>query len=152
MGFLSMGEILTVQAMLKGDALCSSKIFAYYGGNDKESGQPLIKGRTYWHPINHLNRIRLKIHILYEVTKDIKMVKETLLISQIRLICRELFYALNESLKTFIEGLIVIYHIKKLSKSPKFWITLLTIIVYHFTKTESRKKFFNFLKNYFTTT
>jgi len=71
-GFLFMQEALIAQALISGDVLCTSKIFAYIGEVQHKSNQPLFKGVKYYHPLQRLLQIKYKIEIIYDITKGLK--------------------------------------------------------------------------------
>jgi len=150
-GFLFMQQALIAQALIAGDTLSSSKIFAHFGKVQYKSDQPLFKGRQFYHPLHRLIQNRYGIQIIYDITKEIKIsrkFKKFLLnrhknkIYNLLLLLlftkntrnfpflssdfefKEIFFyliPLIRSLKSFIEGLSIVFTIKK-AKSPFFWI------------------------------
>ncbi len=154
-GFLFMQQALIAQALIKGDTLSTSKIFAHFGEVQYKSDQPLFKGKSYYHPIYGLLRNRYKVQIIYDITKEIensRKLKKFLLnklkdeISDLllMLLCtkntknfiflssdfkfQDIFFNLIahlRSLKSFIEGLSIVFTIKR-AKSPFFWFYLIT--------------------------
>lgn len=133
-GCLIIQQILEAQAMLKGDSLHTSMIFAYVGEIDYESDQPLFKGRGYWHPVGALNIVKYKIQMIYDFfgTKNNQKIRDFLLERQIRIIYSRLYKAIFQesfnilnSLRALVEGLSIVISMKKISKSPKFWINFI---------------------------
>lgn len=141
-GFLYMQQVLIAQALIAGDTLCTSKIFCYVGVNNtmEKSGHLLYKGRMYSDPLYRLYQVKFRVQLIYETTNGIKNIRKILLKRQKRLIFSSLYVLFSKSItnfykiKFFFEGLDMIIKIKKISKSPKFWINLLLIILYGFLK------------------
>ncbi len=132
-GFLWIHYALVAQALIAGNTLCSSKIFAYMCSSMEESDQPLIKGRKYWHPIGVLNRIKYQFEILYDITKEVEKKRKIrkIIRSKLRhLIFGCLFSTLLsestifKSLRAFLDGLSIIITIKQILKLPSFWINI----------------------------
>jgi len=146
-GFLFMQQVLIAQALISGDTLCTSKIFAYFGNVQYESNQTLLKGKMWYHPLHELYQVKFRIQIIYDITKGMKDIrkilldkqKESIYINLIKLLFtkntknfayfsadfqfREIFFnliPLIRSFKIFLEGLSIVFTMKK-SKSLRFW-------------------------------
>lgn len=124
-GCLYMQAFLEAQAMIKGDTICTSKIMTYMGEIEYKSDQPLIKNKSYWHPIRRLLLWKYRIQIIYEITKRLKNCRKIRKI----LLNREKPRILNFLNKTyyfkdFITALSIILTMK-ISKWPGFWIYLI---------------------------
>ncbi len=145
-GFLYLQEALVAQAMIAGNTLCTSKIFAYIGEHEYKSEQPLFKGKPYGHPLSRLNQTKFKIKIIYDVTKKMKNIRNDLLNEQKRHIYYTLNYTLTKSLKDFLEMFNIVINIKEISKSPRFWLNLIYSIFSRFFK---YSKFYNLCYHFF---
>ncbi len=149
-GFLFIQQALIAQALIAGDTLSSSKIFSYFGEHQYKSDQPSFKEKIYYHPLPGLLQNKYKIQIIYDVViKEIKSrkLKKFILNKQKNDIytyllmlltsknTRNFFFLssdfkfqetffnlipLVKSLKSFIEGLGIVFTIKG-AKSPFFW-------------------------------
>ena len=149
-GFLFMQQALIAQALIAGDSLSSSKIFAYFGKTQYNSDQPLFKGKPFYFAIGSILNTKYKIQIIHDITKEIKKSrklkkflinrqKDDIYIYLLRLLTskntRNFFFIssdfefkemflniipLLKSLKSFIEGLSIALTIKG-AKSPFFW-------------------------------
>ena len=69
LGITAMHLIFIGQALIAGDTLSTSKVFASFGSKQFESRQDLFKGKTWWHPLNILNQSRHRINLIYELLK-----------------------------------------------------------------------------------
>ncbi len=149
-GFLFMQQALIAQALIAGDTLSSSKIFAYFGKTQYDSDQPLNKGKPFYFPIGAILNSKYKIQIIHDITKEMKKSRKLKkfilnkqkndLYSYLLLLLtskntknffflssdfkfQEIFFnliPLVKSLKSFIEGLSIVFTIKG-AKSPFFW-------------------------------
>jgi len=150
-GFLYLQQVLIAQALITGDTLCSSKCFTYLGKIPYKSGQPLLKGKTYWHALSRLYQNKFKIQIIFDVTKSMKNTRKLLLNKQKRIIYSRLFYLLFRSLRNFyeindfLEGLKIVISIKEISKSPRFWINFILRCFFELLK---RSRFNKYLLQY----
>lgn len=139
-GFYWMQQVLIGQALLAGDTLCTSKTFAHIGEVNYNSDLPLIRGKSWEHIVSNIYQIRIRIQIIYDLTKENRKIRKILLNRQIGYLSdyffRILYYrgklfSFMESLNYFIEGIAIILP-TKLSKFPRFWINLLIgmLIIY----------------------
>jgi len=146
-GFLFMQQVLIAQALISGDTLCTSKIFAYFGNVQYESNQTLFKGKMWYHPLHALYQAKFRIKIIYDITKEMKNVrnqlldkhKESIYINLIKLLftkntrnfayfsadfqLKEVFFnllPLLKSFKDFFKGLSIVLTMKR-AKTPGFW-------------------------------
>jgi len=146
-GFLFMQQVLIAQALIAGDTLCTSKIFAYFGKVQYETSQPLFEGKKWYHPIYKLLQTKFRIQIIYDIIKGDKKYRKTFLEQQkqyflenlITLLftkntrnfaylsadfqLKEVFFnllPLLKSFKDFIKGLSIVLTMKR-AKSPLFW-------------------------------
>lgn len=141
-GFLYMQQVLIAQALIAGDTLCTSKIFAYVGKYNTlaQSDQPLYKGKMYNDPVYRLYVAKFRVQLIYEITNGMKKIRKRFLNTQKRIIYSRFFNLISKSLhnfhetKSLLEGLAIIMSIKKISKSPRFWINLILKIFYQFFK------------------
>lgn len=133
-GCLYMQQMLIAQAILAGDTLCTTKIFAHIGRIEYKSGQPLIKGNLFDKPLGRLNRIKYRIKLINDVSGKDRKIQKVLLKPQIRSIYILLKQLKSESIKSLIEGLSLITQFKKISKSPRFWLNL---IIYIYSKKDN---------------
>jgi len=138
--------IFQAQAMLKGDTVCSSKIFCYQGKEhnlsyDKDEKQKSsIIGNPIANPYHYLSRVhQLKelIKLVYEVTDDIKT--RHILFNKLRnRIAVQLAASLFISLNQFKDFISKVSQIREVWFSPYFWIFLLKHItikaVYNITR------------------
>ena len=154
-GFLFMQQVLIAQALIAGDTLCTSKIFAYFGNIQYETSQPLFEGKKWYHPINKLLQIKFRIQIIYDIIAGIKKCRKILLEQQKQYILenlitllftkntknfaylsadfqlKEVFFnllPLLKSFKDFIKGLCIVLTMKR-AKSPGFWIYFIKKII-----------------------
>lgn len=141
-GFLYMQQVLIAQALIAGDTLCTSKIFAYVGKYNtlERSNQPLYKGKMYGDPIHRLYQEKFRVQLVYEITTGIKSIRKILLKRREQIIYSRLYYLISRSLSNpfriiiFLEGLALVINMKKISKSLRFWIGFLLKIFYEFLK------------------
>ncbi|MCK4238857.1 MAG: glycosyltransferase [Candidatus Lokiarchaeota archaeon] len=146
-GFLFMQQVLIAQALIAGDTLCTSKIFAYFGNVQYETSQPLFEGKKWYHPINKLLQIKFRIQIIYDIITGNKKNRKTSLEQQKQYILeniitllftrntrnfaylsadfqlKEVFFnllPLLKSFKDFIKGLSIVLTMKR-AKTPGFW-------------------------------
>lgn len=125
-GFLYIQLVLIAQALVAGDALCTSKIMAYIGENLYESDQPLYSGKDYDDPLSRLQQLKYKIQIVYDITRGMnyeQLIRTQLLARPKSKIIKNLTLLTN-SIKDFMHGIKLICR-TKLSKSPSFWIYVL---------------------------
>jgi len=141
-GFLYIQEVLVAQAIIAGNTLRSSKVFAHCLSDAEGSDQVLVKGRKHWHPVGKLNVIKFKIRVLYDITKKIKDGKKIrdIILYDLK---KKLYDCLYTSLvddsykylinpKGFLDGISIIITMKELARSPKFWLNLIIEIFLRF--------------------
>lgn len=128
-----MQQALIAQALVAGDTILTSKIFAYIGEIEYQSQQPLYSGKDYDDPLSRLQQLKYKIQIVYDITKGMnyeQLIRTQLLARPKSKIIKNLTLLTN-SIKDFMHGIKLISRIK-LSKSPSFWIYVLFNIVLSF--------------------
>ncbi len=142
-GITAMHLIFIGQALIAGDTLSTSKVFASFGYEQFDSRQDLFKGKAWWHPMNLLNQINLRIILINELLKNqkkSKKIRKDLLKKQyeeIQIVILKLLFSKNtrnfaflsadfevkeifnnlipliKSLKPFFEGVSIILGMKK---------------------------------------
>ncbi len=142
-GITAMHLIFIGQALIAGDTLSTSKVFASFGYEQFDSRQDLFNGKAWWHPINSLNQFKLRILLINELLKkknQSKKLKKALLKKQyeeIQIVMLKLLFSKNtrnfaylsadfqvkeifnsiipliKSLGTFLEGVSIILRMKK---------------------------------------
>ncbi len=68
-GITNIQQIFIGQALIAGDTLSNSQVFASFGKDQFESRQDLFKGKDWWHPLNFLNQTSFRINLIYELLK-----------------------------------------------------------------------------------
>ncbi len=143
-GITNIHQIFIGQALIAGDTLSTSQVFASFGADQFESRQDLFKGKKWWHPLNFLNQTWFRINLIYELLKkdyNSKILRRGLLKSQYEEIYTNLLkllfskntrnfaflsadfevkevlnnnlIPLIKSLKTFLEGISIVFNMKK---------------------------------------
>ncbi len=140
-GFNFMQLALIGQALISGDTLSTSKIFAYFGETQFESDVGLFKGKKWWHPLSLLNLTSYRINLIHElIKKKSKKLRKELLKKQyeeIYIMLVKLLFAKNtqnfaylssdfevkevfnnfipliKSFKPFLEGITIVLKMKK---------------------------------------
>lgn len=127
-GFLYMQQVLVAQTLIRGDTLCTSRIFANIGTN-LDSKQPLYKGRPYHSYVCRLLQAGIRIKIIEEIGKASKKQLPGLIEKQILVIYDNLFLIILEkkSLADLYEGTKIIIKIVYNSHSLIF---LLKLMIY----------------------
>lgn len=120
------------QAMIAGDTLCTSKIFAYIGKEKFWSQQtPLFKGKGYGDPLSLLLIIKFRIQTILDISDG--KIRDFFLNKQKRRVCLNLYrlyylYRKNTSIfktiQAFLTGIVIIISMKEISRSFKFWLNL----------------------------
>ncbi len=150
-GFLYIQQALIAQALVAGDTILTSKVFAYIGEIEYKSHQPLYKGNFYYEPLSRILQARFKIQIIYDITKGMnyeQIIRNQLLIRPKNMIIDNLTL-LKNSFKDFMHGIKLISR-AKLSKSPFFWIyVFINIVLSFFDKVRIIKWFLEILKKYY---
>lgn len=140
-GFLYMQQALIAQSLLAGNTYSTSKILAYVGADDYQSGQPSFKGSKYYDPLSRLLQSKFKIQIIFDITeyyKHKKLIRRILLLRQKLAIIHYLFL-LPKTFKVKLRALYIILQIK-ISKSPIFWIFIFVNLFFNYIKKESKFK------------
>lgn len=133
-GFLFMQQVLIGQAMMVGDTLCTSKKFAYIGEIPYKSGQPLFKGTDFTQPLHRIYQIKFRIQLIDDITNGMKNLRRALFYRQKNKIYYIIGKNTTKSFKRFIEILSIVFLIKQISWSPRFWINLIYSIIHNFFK------------------
>ncbi|MHA1491925.1 MAG: glycosyltransferase family 2 protein [Promethearchaeota archaeon] len=150
-GFLWMQQALIAQALLLGDTLCTSRIFAHIGEINYGSDLLLINGKNWWHPLSFISQTKVRIQIIYDITKG-KKIRKILINRQIGYLSNHFFhiiylsrksFSFSKSLKYTIEGLGIVLTMK-FSKYPIFWINLIIGVIIIYTKNIKFKKLYRF--------
>lgn len=120
------------QAMIAGDTLCTSKIFAYIGKEEFWSQQtPLFKGKGYGDPLNLLLLIKFRIQTILDISDG--KIRDFFLNKQKRNVCSylcRLYYlyrkntTIFKTIQAFLTGIVIIISMKEISRSFKFWLNL----------------------------
>ncbi len=96
-GITNIQIIFVGQALIAGDTISTSEIFASFGKDQFESRQDLFKGKDWWHPLNLLNQIRFRIYFIYDLVRiynGSKSLRKLLLRKQYKEIYYKLFLLL----------------------------------------------------------
>lgn len=138
-GSLIIQDNLTAQVIKSGDILCTSRTLAYIGRKEYPSAQPKIKKKDWLHPLTALNTTIYRVNIILDFSNPI--LKKRLLDKQefnIFLYLCHIYsynsYDMKSSLIDFIKGFFIIFKIKKIRFSLRFWIKL----AYRFILTKLR--------------
>ncbi len=74
-GITTMHQIFIGQALVAGDTLITSKVFASFGAKQFESRQDLFKGQDWWTPLNFVNQSHYRINLINELLKKARKSK-----------------------------------------------------------------------------
>jgi len=147
-GFLYIQQALVAQALIKGDALCTSKIVAFLGEeanivrgdrDERVAHKPIFRKKHYWSSIGHLMIAKYRIQIILDMSKKFKnskKIRDMLVTKQENYIYINFIEAVLDSFATGIEALSIIMRMSPLSKSPRFWLKLIIELFYHLYKSK----------------
>ncbi len=138
-GSLFLQEHLMTQAMLKGETLLTSKNLAYVGEVIYDSEHPaLFKKRKHAHPVGGVAITRFRIHTILDLLEG--EIREKLFKKEIENLYFWLFRTLFnpfkyfESIKAFLEGIVIVLTIKKVRSSLRFWLILIRELFFKIVK------------------
>ncbi|MEE9379278.1 MAG: hypothetical protein V3V33_14740 [Candidatus Lokiarchaeia archaeon] len=127
------------QAMLKGDILLTSKKLAYIGEVIYDSEHPaLFKKRKHSHPVGGVVITKFRIHSILDLLEG--ELRRKLFKREIENLYFWLFKTLFnpfkyfESIKAFLEAIIIILTIKKVRSSLRFWLILIRELLFKIVK------------------
>ncbi len=138
LGFLYMQQALIAQALIAGDTLSTSRVLSKLGDIDYKSGQKLVQGRPYWHPLSHLYQIKYRFQIINDITSSMlnrSKIRIALNKKQIKIVYYELFSALKFSYKAFKQGIKIVKRTNEIPKTTFFWFNLIKYLLYHYVDT-----------------
>jgi glycosyltransferase involved in cell wall biosynthesis len=141
-------QVLMIQAMLRGETLCASKVFwsLKSGGTNILLFKSYCAGLTYSHPLSRLSQLEDRIDIINDLLNHIPEV-QNILLNQVKLkIGERIALIITNNLEIFLTKLYIITKIllkMKVLKSSIFWKTFIT----NFIKSLLSRNFLSKYKN-----
>ena len=145
-GIMYMHQVLTAQAMLKGDTFCTSKVFCYIGIQNKSYVTKLEKSSkgdriiTFNHPLSRTSILKFRFKLIIDITKNLHKTRRTLLNKERTIVANYLLSVFFKTPYWFFKIFPYILNIKEYSTSIIFWKNFPFQFTYEFKKLIKNKK------------